>query len=117
MSGESAFGWLKVFLALVLVIVAGWLIYWLRNRYVATVDAAREVISDTVENLNPVNPGNVFYRAASDVVTGGADSLGGWFYSITHRDPVEVMKEHELERNNWPYGQPIGATGFDPYSP
>lgn len=106
MTGQSALAWTKLILMVVVVVAVGALGFWWYGKLMATVDKTKEIISDTLENLNPVNPGNIVYRGYSNIVSAAAgreESLGGWFYSITHADPVEQMKEQELEENSWNY--------------
>lgn len=72
MSGESAFGWIKVLALLVVTVVLGVIFYkvkdWLIDHKVIT------------EKLNPVSDKNIFYQGASAAVDKVATTLGASNY-------------------------------------
>ncbi len=79
--------------AVVLAAAGGALWWWLSDRVGTVTVGAVESVKAAAQKVNPASDQNFAYQGASsladyldDGVANGSNTLGTWFYELTHRD-------------------------------
>ena len=105
MSGGNALAWIKVIGALVAVSVVGWIVYRIWSA-LPTMDRVTEILTETGENINPLNTNNVINTQVTRAVTaasGAENSLGTWIAGLVYDDEVETAIHGKSVENPWQY--------------